>query len=116
MTMDIEETYQLGFQMRCDGRYAEAKQQFERVLRAKPNHVDSLHQMALIAGFEGDFDGSLASLTKLSAGAPGNLNIRYDLAMTQMMLGMYEEACGNLRHILSVDPNHEKANQQATYC
>jgi len=116
MTMDIEQTYQLGFQLRCDGRYPEAKQVFQRVLAAQPSHLESLHQMALILGFEGDFDGSLASLAKLSAQYPNNLNIRYDLAMTQMMLGMYEEACANLQFILRVDPTHEKANQQATYC
>ncbi|AIE83595.1 tetratricopeptide repeat protein [Fimbriimonas ginsengisoli] len=116
MTMDIEQTYQLGFQLRCDGRYAEAKQVFERVLSANPGHIDSLHQVALIKGFEGDFDGSLADLEKLSAQSPQNLTIRYDLAMTQMMLGMYEEACSNLRYILSVNPTHEKALQQSTYC
>jgi len=32
------------------------------------------------------------------------------------MLGMYEEACAQFRYILSVDPTHEKAAQQATYC
>jgi cytochrome c-type biogenesis protein CcmH/NrfG len=114
--MDIEQTYQLGFQLRCDGKYAEAKQVFERLLSTNPGHLNSRHQIALIKGFEGDFDGSLADLQQLTAQAPANLNIRYDLAMTQMMLGMYEEACANFRYILSVDPAHEKANQQIIYC
>jgi hypothetical protein len=48
--------------------------------------------------------------------SPQNLNVRYDLSMTQMMLGMYEEACQNLRYILSINPAHEKALQQAAYC
>lgn len=116
MTMDIEQTYQLGFQLRCDGKYGEARQAFGRLLAVQPRHLDSRHQMALIKGFEGDFDGSLADLQQLVAEAPSNLNIRYDLAMTQMMLGMYEEACANLKYILSVDPTHEKANTQAVYC
>jgi Flp pilus assembly protein TadD len=72
--------------------------------------------MGLIQGFEGDFDGSLATLQTLSDRNPANLGIRYDLAMTQMMLGMYEEACAQLRYILSVDPDNEMAARQATYC
>ncbi len=116
MTMDIEQTYQQGFQLRCDGRYNEARQVLQRVLAANPNHISARHQIALIQGFEGDFDGSLAALAHLVALAPANLDVRYDLAMTQMMLGMYEEACANLRYILQVNPTHEKALQQSTYC
>lgn len=116
MTMDIEQTFQAGYQLRCEGQYAQAKQLFQRVLTVNPSHVNSLHQMALIVGFEGDFDGSLESLTKLNAQYPNNLNVKYDLAMTQMMLGMYEEACAHIKQILAVDPTNEKALQQAAYC
>jgi tetratricopeptide (TPR) repeat protein len=116
MTTDIDQIYQNAFQLRCEGRYGEARMGFERVLSVVPGHVDSLHQIGLIQNFEGDFDGSLATLTNLSTLHPSNLGIRYDLAMTQMMLGMYEEACAQLRYILSIDPNHELAARQATYC
>ena len=116
MTMDIEQTYQQGFQLRCDGQYAQAREVLSRVLQADPTHVDARHQIGLIQGFEGDFDGSLVTLEGLSKQYPNNLAVRYDLAMTQMMLGMYEEACENLRYILSINPTHEKALQQSTYC
>ena len=116
MTMDIEQTYQQGFQLRCEGRYSEARPVLQRVLAANPAHANAKHQLALIQGFEGDFDGSLAALQQLSSQFPANLDVRYDLAMTQMMLGMYEEACAHLRHILQVNPGYEKALQQATYC
>jgi len=116
MTMDIEQTYQSGFQLRCDGRYDEAKLAFQRVLAVDPGHIDARHQMALIAGFVGDFDGSLAALEGLCRQAPANLNVKYDLAMTQMMLGMYDEACANFREILAKNPKHEKALQQITFC
>ena len=116
MTTDIEQAYQRGFQLRCNGSYAEARIELQKVLRAEPSHADALHQIGLIQGFEGDFDGSLATLQTLSTKYPANLAVRYDLAMTQMMLGMYEEACANFRSILAVDPIHEKALQQITYC
>lgn len=114
--MDEEQLYQRGFDLRCSGQYAEARSVFEQVLRLNAHHVNSRHQIALIQGFEGDFDGSLASLQALSNQFPNNLDVRYDLAMTQMMLGYFEEACANFRLILSVNPNHDKAKQQIIYC
>jgi tetratricopeptide (TPR) repeat protein len=114
--MDIEDLYQKGFQQRCEGNYPDAKATLSRVLAADPNHVNARHQLALIVGFEGDFDGSLAALETLARQFPQNLDVRYDFAMTQMMLGDYEGACAQLKFILSVDPNHEKAKQQAIYC
>lgn len=80
-----------------------------------PNHVDAAHQIALIKGFEGDFDGSLLELKNLCTRVPQNMTVRYDLAMTQMMLGMFEEACANFRHILTIDPEHD-AKKQVIYC
>ena len=116
MTSDIDQAYQRGFELRCSGNYAEARLELQKVLRVDPSHADALHQIGLIQGFEGDFDGSVATLQGLSTKFPTNLNVRYDLAMTQMMLGMYEEACANFRAILAVNPTHEKALQQITYC
>jgi tetratricopeptide (TPR) repeat protein len=114
--MGIDELFQQGFQARCNGQYGEARLYLQRVLQLDPAHVKAQHQMGLIQGFEGDFDGSLATLSDLSRRFPGNLDITYDLAMTQMMLGMNDEACDNLRKILAVDPTHEMALRQSAYC
>jgi Tfp pilus assembly protein PilF len=114
--MDVETLYNKGFEFRCSGQYGEAQELFKRVLASEPAHKGSLHQMALIAGFMGDFDGSLASFAQLCEKYPADNDIRYDLAMTQMMLGDYDAGCLNLRKILSVDPTHEKASMQAVYC
>ena len=114
--MELEGLYQRGFELRCEGNYPDAKECFTKVLSSEPTHVNARHQMALILGFEGDFDGSLSSLEVLCTQYPQNLEVRYDFAMTQMMLGMYEEACANLKFILAKDPSHAKALQQVTYC
>ncbi len=114
--MEIEGLFQRGFELRCEGNYPEAKSCFLKVLGMEPGHVNARHQMALIQGFEGDFDGSLSALEALCTQYPANLEVRYDFAMTQMMLGLYEEACANLKFILEKDPNHSKALQQMTYC
>ena len=112
----IEVIYERGFNFRCNGQYAEARTELSLVLQQAPRPVNARHQLALIQGFEGDFDGSIASLQGLFNENPTNLEIRYDLAMTQMMLGMYEEACAHFKAILEVSPGHEKAKNQATYC
>lgn len=114
--MNTEEIYQKGFTLRCNGQYGEAKVEFQKVLAIDPNHINARLQIGLIQGFEGDFDGSLATLAALSAQQPNNLDVRYELAMTQLMLGMFDEGCANIRYILAIDPMHEKALQQSAYC
>jgi tetratricopeptide (TPR) repeat protein len=114
--MDTEDLYLQGFQARCSGDYGRAKLFLESVLKADPQHINARHQMGLILGFEGDFEASLNSLADLSRQVPGNLDIKYDLAMTYLMLGMYDEGCALLSQILAVDPTHQKALDQSSYC
>ncbi len=114
--MDIEAIYNQAFQLRCDGRYSEALPLFQRILQLDPSHIGARHQIGLIEGFTGDFDASLATLQTLSQQYPSNLDVLYDFAMTQMMLGMFDEACSNIRKILSINPSHQKALEQSSYC
>lgn len=114
--MELQEAYQKAFELRCDGRYVEARAQIQRILAIDPSHAEGLWQLGLIQGFEGDFEESLATLSSLVDRYPARNDFRYDLAMTQTMLGMQEEACDNFRAILATDPSHEKARQQAIYC
>ncbi len=114
--IDLESTFQKGLQLRHSGMYPEARTELMKVLAEDPAHVGARHLLGLIQGFEGDFEGSMATLAALAQQYPGNLDVKYDLAMTQMMLGMYEEACALLKQILAVDPDNEKALQQAAYC
>jgi TolA-binding protein len=89
------------------------------VLDVEPNHGDALWQIGLIQGFEGDFDGSLATLTRVVNTYPAHHFARYDMAMTMMMLGDYDAACAHFRAIVAADPNHEaasKAKNQLIYC
>jgi hypothetical protein len=77
---------------------------------------DASFQAALILGFEGDFKASMSAFDALIVEYPSNLDLRYELAMTQLMLGLIDEGCNNLKFILSVDPAHERALQQASGC
>jgi tetratricopeptide (TPR) repeat protein len=114
--MNAQELYEKGFDLRCSGAYGEARKILQQVLDQEPDHADARWQMGLIEGFEGDFDGSIATLTKLVEEHPDHINARYDLAMTLMMLGMDEDACAQFREVLRQKPDHEKALQQIVYC
>jgi tetratricopeptide (TPR) repeat protein len=114
--MTVEEQYEIGFQYRCEGQYDLAKQALHKVLEMSPGHVKARWQLALIAQFEGDFEGSLEGLRAVAHDAPRDLDVRYDYAMTLMMLGFVDEACSEFRAILEIDPAHEKAKQQLSYC
>lgn len=114
--MNPDDIYQQGFTHRCEGNYALAREAFNRVLAVSPDHLKARWQVALIQGFEGDFDGSLDALRILAHEAPQNTDIRYDYAMTAMMLGDFDTACAEFRAILLIDPDNEKALQQIVYC
>jgi hypothetical protein len=36
--------------------------------------------------------------------------------MTQMMLGMSDEACASFEKVLMLDPSHENAKRQLAFC
>jgi tetratricopeptide (TPR) repeat protein len=114
--MTAEELYSKGFELRCEGRYREAKLYLQGALNAEPNHLKAAWQLALIKGFEGDFDGSLEDLRVLAAANPQTEEIINDLAMTYMMLGYQDEACTEFHRLLALNPNHENALRQVKFC
>jgi|GEM_PF-4244294 len=78
-----------------------------------PHHTKAHWQLALIKGFEGDFDGSLADLKRLNQQNPNDLDILNDLGMTYNMLGYPDEACETFARILHINPDHENARRQS---
>ncbi|HWP30245.1 MAG TPA: tetratricopeptide repeat protein [Fimbriimonadales bacterium] len=116
LNAQTEALYEKGFASRCEGDYASARKYFQEVMERVPGHIKARWQLALIKGFEGDFDGSLADLAQLVQDAPNDPEVRYDYAMTLMMLGFFDEGCEQLREVLRLKPDHEKAKQQLQYC
>lgn len=114
--MSVEAVYNEGFQLRCEGQYRQARAAFERVIAQEPSHVQARWQLALIQGFEGDFEGSLEALKALAEEEPENQDVLNDLGMTYMMLGFTDEACVAFRRLIAVNPDHENANRQIVYC
>lgn len=116
ISVSVQQLYESGFALRCSGDYQQARDVFGRVLENDPQHLEARWQIALIDGFEGEFERSLEGLKTLADEAPHNLDIRYDYAMTLMMLGFAQESCAEFRAILDINPEHEKAKRQIIYC
>lgn len=114
--MGPDELYEKGFEYRCNGAYGVARSFLEQALAADPNHVKAKWQLALILGFEGDFEGSLEELKRLCVQNPESEEVRNDLAMTYMMLGYQDEACAEFHILLRQNPDHENAKRQSAYC
>lgn len=114
--MNVEEIYQRGFQYRCEGRYAEARAEFQKVLSVDAAHMKSRHQLGLIQGFEGDFDGQVATLRGLAAQYPNSADVLFDLGMALAMIGDFDAACASFRRVLDIDPTHSRAVEQLAYC
>ena len=102
--MTVQELYDKGFELRCSGSYGEAQAVLQQVLEQDAENADAKWQLGLIKGFEGDFDSSVVLLKQVVAGHPGHVSARYDLAMSLMMLGSEEEACGHFREVLRQNP------------
>lgn len=113
--MGVEELYQQAFQYRSEGRYAESKAVLQQVLKIEPRHLKALWLYGLVQGFEGDFDGSLRTLQRLVTMWPEEPDLRYDLAMTQVMLAMNDEAYLNFQEVLRQDPEHTNAKRQISF-
>lgn len=116
--MNVQTLYDQGFQLRCEGAYREAREVLERVLASTPTHADAMWQLGLIQGFEGDFDGSIATLQKVVQSAPNHHQARYDLAMTYLMLAMNDEAFAEFSRLLTMSISNElrdKVNEQLKY-
>lgn len=115
--MGANEIYEEAFQARCNGDYDTARALLKQVLAEVPNHADARWQFGLIQQFaDGDFDGSADTLKAVVRDNPQHVHARFDLGMTYMMLGMMDEACAEMREVLRLDPNHERARDQVAYC
>lgn len=112
---EIEERIERGIDLKIDGRYEEAIEEFKAVLAMDADNAEAHRQLGLVYGFMGLFDESLEELTLAVSLANGDINARNDLALTYCMLGMCDEAKAEFQAVLSVDPQNEVALKNMVY-
>lgn len=113
--MGTEELYDYAFQLRSEGRYTESKTELKKLLTMEPRHLKGLWLWGLIQGYEGDFEGSIRTLQKLVDLWPDVPDLRYDLAMTQVMIGESDAAYINFQEVLRQQPEHLNAKRQISF-
>jgi len=111
----VEERLQRGIARKIAGEYPEAERELRAVLAAVPDHGIAHHELALVLGFTGDFDGSLAELSRAVELLPKEIKPRLDLAKTQCMLGEYEAAKQSFQAVLDADPENDEARNNLEF-
>lgn len=110
-----EEMLAQAINLKIEGNYDAAAPLLIEVLASEENHVEARRQLGLIYGFQGLFDESIEELAKAAQLDESRSDVLCDLAMTQAMLGMYEEAKANFEQVLRMDPGNKTANEQMVY-
>lgn len=104
-----------GIALKNEGDWHQALEEFRAAVAEEPESAEAHHQLGLALGFIGEFDESLEVLTKAAAMDNTSVPTLIDLAKTQAMLGMYEEAKTGFDEVLRLDPGNEVARQNLKY-
>jgi Flp pilus assembly protein TadD len=107
--------YQRGCELMNNGQYGEALAEFEAVLASAPDHAKTVMKMGLIRGFVGEFDESIQVLERARTMDPADVDIRNNLALTYVMLGMQEEAKTEFTSVLEIDPGNAVALRNLSF-
>ena len=112
---NLEHRCDQAMELKNQGRYDEAVEQFQAILSSSPNHARAHLGLGLVYCFMGLFDESLEELKQAvlcdSEWVDGHLN----LAKTYAMLGMYDEARAGFNRVLELHPGHPEAKKQLSY-
>jgi protein O-GlcNAc transferase len=101
--------YKRGCELMNNGQYEDALAEFEAVMAAAPDHAKTVMKVGLIQGFVGEFDLSIEVLERARTMDPDDVDIRNNLALTYVMLGMQDEAKSEFATVLEIDPGNAVA-------
>ena len=96
--------YKVGMFYQSLKAYDEAILAYERVLDARSNHKTSLHNIAVIAVFQGDLPRALEYFTKAIEADASYLEAYYGRAYTYELLGSLVQSESDYRTSLMLDP------------
>lgn len=111
----LDEQCDRAMDLKNQGCYEEALEEFEGILACKPDHAQAHLGMGLVLCFVGRFEESLEELKHAVACAPDWVDGHLNLAKTYAMLGMYEEAKTEFNCVLELRPGHAEAKRQLSY-
>jgi len=111
----LDEQCDRAMDLKNQGRYEEALEEFGRILACKPDSPQARLGLGLVLCFVGRFEESLEELKQAVACAPEWVDAHLNLAKTYAMLGMYDEAKVEFNRVLELRPEHAEAKKQLSY-
>jgi len=97
------------------GEFDLAITELKIVLDEAPDCSEANRQLGLVYGFTGEFDESLALLARAVELDASNPEVLIDLAKTQAMLGLLDEAKAGFLAVLLLDPMNEVAQANLSF-
>jgi tetratricopeptide (TPR) repeat protein len=93
-----------------EGRYAEARADFEKVLAEDPRDTAAIHYLGLITLAQDDPGGAIAIFERGLGIEPDNKDLRFDLGTAQLEAGQLEAAAATLDQVIAAEPDRAKAH------
>lgn len=92
------------------GDYVDAEINFQNILNAIPNHVDTLNYLGVIKKFQGNNDAALEYFKKASENTVSDAEVFFNLGCTYQALGQWQNAKQALLKALSINPDYAMAH------
>ena len=109
--------YRMELAIACSraGRYAEATEQFQKLIDKKPNSAELYVRLGEAKKSAGDVPGAIESFQKASRLEPRNVLSHLDLAMTYEQTGHAEEASKCYEDVIKIQPDNVEALNNLAY-
>src|SRR4051794_32841298 len=105
--MDIERQFAAALALQRKGKQEAAREEYRRIIAARPDHVDSLNNLAAIEKTRGNLAPALDLLGRVVALAPGNPIYLRSLGQVLVDMGAYDRAATAFELAAKVDPADE---------
>jgi uncharacterized protein HemY len=99
-----------GQQAIADGRLAEARQAYEQILRADPDHASAHHELAMVGDLSSDWQDAEYHYKEALRIRPRDANLLCDVGYSYLLQDRYAEASRYLDKAVELQPDHEIAH------
>ena len=95
----VKARIKLGITLQELGRVDEAIEQFKQAMDLQPTYVDMHYRLGLLYTDRRQFEHAVRHMEAASAGAPGNDQIRANLALSLQNMGLMDQAAATWRSL-----------------
>ena len=108
--LTLEETVSLAILLQKNKQFAEAREVYQRVLEAVPNHPRALHYAGVLAHQQGRNDEALVLIERSIALVPDQADWCSNLGIVFQSDNRLDSAIQSYRRAIAIDPKHANAH------